>query len=130
MKEEKGRIGLPERAGILNKTRISGLAIVFLLLAGAVTLNGQKIPPQKPKLIVGIYESLKEGNNERANQYQRDLAPLRIAFGLGTFPVVVKEALNMMGLPGGRCRKPIQPLSDEKRAQLRDILVKMEIIPA
>jgi len=36
--------------------------------------------------------------------------------------------LTLMGLPGGRCRKPIQPLNAEKRAQLRDILVKMELV--
>ena len=34
----------------------------------------------------------------------------------------------MMGLPGGRCRKPIQPLDTEKRAQLRDILTDMGLI--
>jgi 4-hydroxy-tetrahydrodipicolinate synthase len=83
-----------------------------------------------PKLIVGIYEAFKEGDLEKAKGYQRDLAPLRIAFGLGTFPVVVKEALNIMGLPGGRCRKPIEPLSDDKRAQLRGILEKMGLITA
>jgi len=43
---------------------------------------------------------------------------------------VVKEALNMMGLPGGRCRRPIQPLSEDRRAQLRDILVGMGLIQA
>ena len=78
-----------------------------------------------PKLIVGIYQAFKEGDYERAKQYQLELAPLRAAFGLGTFPVVVKEALTMMGLPGGRCRKPIEPLNSEKRAQLRAILVSM-----
>ena len=82
-----------------------------------------------PKLVVGIYRAFKEGNFEKAREYQRKLAPLRIAFGLGSFPVVVKEALAMMGLPAGRCRKPIQPLSEERRARLRDILVKMGIIP-
>jgi len=81
-----------------------------------------------PKLIVEIYEAYREGDYDRAKECQRNLAPLRVAFGLGTFPVVVKEALNVMGLPGGRCRRPIQPLSAEKRTQLRDILVSMEII--
>jgi Dihydrodipicolinate synthase/N-acetylneuraminate lyase len=78
----------------------------------------------------GIYEAFKKGDLEKAKGYQRDLAPLRIAFGLGTFPAVVKEALNMMGLPGGRCRRPIEPLSDDKRAQLRDSLVGMGLIQA
>ncbi len=83
-----------------------------------------------PRLIVGIYQAFREGDHEEAKRCQRELAPLRIAFGLGTFPVVIKEALTMMGLPGGRCRKPIQPLDDGKRAQLREILIKMGIIPA
>ena len=82
-----------------------------------------------PKLIVEIYQACREGDYDRAKECQRKLAPLRSAFGLGSFPVVVKEALTMMGLPGGRCRKPIQPLSEEKRAQLRDILVDMGITP-
>jgi 4-hydroxy-tetrahydrodipicolinate synthase len=82
-----------------------------------------------PKLIVEIYQACREGDYDRAKECQRKLAPLRSAFGLGSFPVVIKEALTMMGLPGGRCRKPIQPLTEEKRAQLRDILVDMGIIP-
>ena len=82
-----------------------------------------------PKLIVGIYRAVREGDFNKAKEYQRELAPLRTAFGLGSFPVVVKEALTMMGLPGGRCRKPIQPLTEEKRAQLRDILANMGLIP-
>ncbi len=82
-----------------------------------------------PKLIVEIYQACREGDYDRAKECQRKLAPLRSAFGLGSFPVVIKEALTMMGLPAGRCRKPIQPLNSEKRAQLRDILVDMGIIP-
>lgn len=81
-----------------------------------------------PKLIVEMYETFKDGDYERSRECQRELAPLRVAFALGSFPVVVKEALTMMGLPGGRCRKPIQPLNDEKRAQLRDVLVSMGLI--
>jgi 4-hydroxy-tetrahydrodipicolinate synthase len=92
--------------------------------AGAVAATANVAP----KLIVEIYEAYREGDYDRAKECQRNLAPLRVAFGLGTFPVVVKEALNVMGLPGGRCRKPIQPLNSEKRAQLRDILVKMGLI--
>jgi len=82
-----------------------------------------------PKLIVGIYRAVREGDFNKGREYQRELAPLRTAFGLGTFPVVVKEALTMMGLPGGRCRSPIKPLDNEKKAQLRDILANMRLIP-
>jgi 4-hydroxy-tetrahydrodipicolinate synthase len=81
-----------------------------------------------PRLVVGIYEAFKAGDYDKAKQYQRELAPLRMAFGLGSFPVVMKEALTMMGLPAGRCRRPIQPLSEDKRGQLRQILVDMGIV--
>ena len=60
--------------------------------------------------------------------YQQKLAPLRMAFGLGSFPVVVKEALDMMGLPAGNCRMPIMPLSQTSREKLRGILSDMNLI--
>jgi len=81
-----------------------------------------------PKLVVTIYEAFKSGDYDKSRQLQRELAPLRIAFNLGSFPVVIKEALNMMGLPAGRCRCPIQPLSSENRKTLSKILVDMGII--
>ncbi|MBW2123839.1 MAG: 4-hydroxy-tetrahydrodipicolinate synthase [Deltaproteobacteria bacterium] len=81
-----------------------------------------------PRLVVGIYQAFKAGDHEKAKDYQRQLAPLRMAFGLGSFPVVIKEALTMIGLPAGRCRRPIQPLSDQNRRQLHDILLEMGIV--
>jgi len=38
----------------MKKIRIYSIAIMFMGLLGAAPLQGQKIPPQKPKLIVGI----------------------------------------------------------------------------
>ncbi|MEK7396868.1 MAG: 4-hydroxy-tetrahydrodipicolinate synthase, partial [Candidatus Poribacteria bacterium] len=68
-----------------------------------------------PKLIVGLYDAVKAGNIDLARKLQFRLLPIRRAFTMGTFPVVIKEALNLMGLPAGPARKPIQPLSPEKR---------------
>ena len=74
------------------------------------------------KLVLGIYDAVNNGEYEKARELQRKLAPIRIAFGLGTFPVVMKEALNMIGLPAGHCRKPILPMKEDKREELRRIL--------
>ncbi len=74
------------------------------------------------KLVLGIYDAVNKGEYEKAKELQQKLAPIRIAFGLGTFPVVMKEALNMIGLPAGKCRKPILPLSEEAKTKLRNIL--------
>ncbi len=74
------------------------------------------------KMVLGIYDAVHNGEYEKAKELQRKLAPIRIAFGLGSFPVVMKEALNMIGLPAGKCRKPILPINEDAKAELKKIL--------
>lgn len=92
--------------------------------AGAVAATANVAP----RLAVGIWEAFRKKDYARALDCQRRLAPVRMAFGLGSFPVVVKEALNMMGLPAGRCRRPIQPLAGDKRAELRRVLTELGLV--
>ena len=75
-----------------------------------------------PAIIVGIYNAINAGNLDEARELQYRLFPIRQAFGLGTFPVVVKDALNLMGLPAGPARRPVQKLLPEKRRELKQIL--------
>lgn len=91
--------------------------------SGAVTSCGNVIP----KRVVQIFDAFSEGDHERALEAQFALFPFRLAFSLGTFPAVVKEALNIIGLPGGKCRAPILPLTAENREKLANILSKMGI---
>jgi 4-hydroxy-tetrahydrodipicolinate synthase len=78
-----------------------------------------------PEIGVAIYENFVQGDLQKAREYQDKLAPLRLAFTLGSFPIVLKEGAEMVGLPAGPARAPIGPLSAEKRQQLRDILIGM-----
>jgi len=78
-----------------------------------------------PRLVVSIYERFLAGDIAGAHQSQVELAPLRHAFSWGTFPVVIKEALDMIGLEGGPCRAPVGPLSAEQRERLRGVLRSM-----
>ncbi len=78
-----------------------------------------------PRLTVEIYESVLAGDLPRALAAQNCLAPLRQAFEMGTFPVVIKEALEIIGIPAGPARGPIQRISEEKRAKLREIVKVM-----
>ena len=79
----------------------------------------------KPSLGVEIYEAFFEGDLKRSLQAQHALAPLRIAFGLGTFPSVVKEAVNLIGIDVGPCRSPIGRLAPDKLCELNDVLIGM-----
>ena len=75
-----------------------------------------------PALVVEIYEAFQEGDLARSLAAQEKLLPLRTAFGLGSFPVVVKDAMNMIGMPVGPARRPLHSLGDDARDRLRDVL--------
>jgi len=77
---------------------------------------------------VEIYEAFVKGNLERAKKAQFRLAPLRIAFGLGSFPVVIKDALKLIGIDAGSARKPIESLSEAQREKLKKVLQNLGIL--
>ncbi|MEW5720318.1 MAG: 4-hydroxy-tetrahydrodipicolinate synthase [Chloroflexota bacterium] len=81
-----------------------------------------------PRLVVSIYEYFKVGDLAGAKRAQETLAALRHAFSWGTFPVVIKEALDLMGLACGPARAPVGPLSAEQRERLRNVLREMRLI--
>lgn len=80
-----------------------------------------------PAIVSTIYNAFKEGNLEKARECQFKLAPLRIAFGLGSFPVVMKEALRLVGIDAGVTLAPVGPISEENRAKLAEVLKGMGV---
>lgn len=86
--------------------------------AGAIAATANIVP----SVVAGIYNSFMAGDLLKAREYQNRLAPLRIAFGLGSFPVVMKEALRLVGIDAGVCLSPIGPMPEENRAKLADVL--------
>jgi 4-hydroxy-tetrahydrodipicolinate synthase len=93
---------------------------------GAIAATGNVVPG----LVASIYEHFKAGDYEAARRAQEALAPLRLAFSWGTFPVVIKEALDLMGMEGGPARAPVGPMSAEQRERLREVLQKMNVLNA
>ena len=80
-----------------------------------------------PEIAVGIYESFIRGDLEKAKNLQFKLLSLRLAFNLGTFPVVVKEALRILGKPSGPARSPVSALSKEAKAKLKLIIEELRM---
>ncbi len=78
-----------------------------------------------PELSVDIYRHFTAGRLQEALAAQYALAPLRLAFGLGTFPAMLKTGAELMGLPAGPPRTPVAPLNPEEREKLRQVLVQM-----
>jgi len=86
--------------------------------AGAVAATANVAPD----LVVGIYDAFMAGDHAAALDCQRRLSPLRQAFSLGSFPVVIKDAMELMGLPAGPARAPITSIQGEVRETLIRIL--------
>ena len=75
-----------------------------------------------PALLASIYDRFIAGDVDGAREAQESLAPLRLAFSWGTFPVVIKAALNLMGLQAGPARGPVGPMQPDKRGDLLRVL--------
>jgi 4-hydroxy-tetrahydrodipicolinate synthase len=90
---------------------------------GSITATANVIP----SLVVDIYESYANGDLEAALAAQERLAPLRLAFSLGTFPVVVKEALDLVGIAAGPARSPVGPLGPDQREALKAVIKNMQL---
>ena len=81
-----------------------------------------------PGLVVEIYDKFMSGDHKGALDAQFRLAPLRIASNMGTFPQVIKEALEILGIPVGKCLDPISVLAPAQHAKLVDVLKNMELL--
>lgn len=78
-----------------------------------------------PRIIGG--GSCKAGDHDAVLNAQFSLGALRIAAKKVTLPVVLKEALRMIGLGCGLCHEPIEPQSGAGRADVRKVLVSMHM---
>jgi 4-hydroxy-tetrahydrodipicolinate synthase len=81
-----------------------------------------------PKIVAEIYEAFVAGDLKRSLEAQFRLAPLRLAFDLGTFPVVIKEALNLLGIDAGVGIAPVGGIKPEAKEELKKILKEMGLL--
>jgi 4-hydroxy-tetrahydrodipicolinate synthase len=75
-----------------------------------------------PKLVVEIYNRFMAGDLSGALEAQYRLAPLRMAYVLGSFPVVVKDYMRLLGFDVGEPIRPNTRSNPENMAQLKKLL--------
>jgi len=81
-----------------------------------------------PKLTSDIYNKYVAGDIAGSLEDQYKLLPLRLAFTLGSFPTVIKESLELLGIEAGPCAAPTGPMTAEERELLKKILKEMKLI--
>lgn len=75
-----------------------------------------------PRAFVDLYAAFRAGDLARAQRMQALIDPLQEAFALGSFSAMVKEALDIIGMSAGPCRRPVAHLPADARAKLARIL--------
>lgn len=82
-----------------------------------------------PKMMVGIYEAFEKGDHKGAFAQHMKLQILNrfLEYDPG-YVAPCKEALKMMGLPGGPVRSPLPSLTPAQRKDLKDALKKLGLI--
>ncbi len=78
-----------------------------------------------PRLVVAQYKAIQRGDWTEASRINDVLAPLRAAWAFGSFPVVIKEAMRIVGRDAGLARKPIHGLPPAKLDALKAICARI-----
>jgi len=81
-----------------------------------------------PKLVVDIYEKYMSGDYQGAMAAQYELIPLRNTYSYGSFPVVMKDCLNLMGVNVGHPVKPIDHCSEERLEAIKKVLIELGLM--
>ena len=81
-----------------------------------------------PRVVADIYDKYMEGDIQGSLEAQFRLAPIRMSFTLGSFPTVLKESLELLGIEAGPAVTPIGKMSDEEKKQLKKVLTEVGVL--
>ncbi len=126
VKDSSGDLGMTLEFLRINKENFAVLAGRDNLILSTLIHGGKgaisSVASACPELAVGIYNAYVSGDYDEALRQQMNFAKLRQLFSLGTFPTVIKAALQIRGFAAGNPRAPVSALSSGKYQELSDCL--------
>lgn len=75
-----------------------------------------------PELVVSIYDKFMAGDLQGALEAQFKLSPMRMAYNLGSFPVVTKDYMRLLGFDVGEPVLPNRRSSEANQMKLQSLL--------
>jgi 4-hydroxy-tetrahydrodipicolinate synthase len=69
-----------------------------------------------------LYDAALAGERDKAQALHEKLTRAYDIFSVGSAYIGIKEAMNLLGRPGGHSRPPMLPYTDTQKAELREIL--------
>ena len=98
-----------------------------LAVGGTGTANiGGNIIPEEAATYSRPWESISDVETSRKEYFK--WFPLLQQLYTFSNPIVIKAALEILGLPGGHLRKPYQPYSGRLRDELETMMGEMGVI--
>ncbi|MEZ0384845.1 dihydrodipicolinate synthase family protein [Mycobacterium sp. pW045] len=79
-------------------------------------------PNLRPKPCLDLYTAVVAGDLDAAQALYDDLKPLLTFIVAGGLATTVKAGLDLLGVPAGAPRRPLLPLEESGRAELRSLL--------
>lgn len=84
-----------------------------------------------PRQMVEVFDAFNKGDHKTAKTIHYKLQALNrfLEYDPG-YVQPCKEALRLLGLPGGPVRKPLLPLNEQQKAQIKDALADLGLLKA
>jgi 4-hydroxy-tetrahydrodipicolinate synthase len=127
IKDSSGDLTLT--AEFIRRTRDKGFKVMAgrdIMILGTLAYGGVGCVASTanfaPKLVVRIYDRFMAGDLQGALEAQFELAPLRMAYNLGSFPVVTKEYMRLLGFDVGQPIRPNTVCPEANLEKLRTLL--------
>ena len=83
-----------------------------------------------PSACVELFNAAKAGNNARACELQRKIAPVSQVITAGMGVPGLKAALGLAGYKGGYPRCPLLPLTETDKLKIRRVMIESGLFPA
>lgn len=81
-----------------------------------------------PRLMADIYDKYVAGDVAGSLRAQYLCAPVRMAFNLGSYPTILKEALELLDIDAGPCFAPVGKMSVENKGLLKKALIEAGVL--
>lgn len=127
VKESSGDMTLT--AEFIRRTRDKGFKVIAgrdILILSTLVYGGVGTVASSanivPELVVEIYDKFVTGDLQGALEAQYKLAPMRMAYNLGSFPVVTKDYMRLLGFDVGEPIKPNTRSTPENMEKLQQLL--------
>jgi len=92
--------------------------------AGATSVTGIVVPDH----VLALYNAWKKGDIEEARRIQYALIPLTNLLVKRSYPAGVKAGLDLIGLKGGRPRRPLAPYTETEREPIQKALEVLGVL--